>query len=158
VAVGATYKVVEKWGRGMNRKLIDIAETEMKLGITEKSGAPEHPNSNERTIGDIAFFNEYGTMTAPARSFVHDWVAGNIDLIAKNMETDVLRVLMSSESMKVALSKRGVVYRNSVIKRIMSRIPPPNAESTIAAKGSDIPLIDTATMLAAIVYEVGRKK
>jgi len=158
VAGGATYKVVNHWARNMRGKLLDISSTTMKLGITEKSGSDEHPNAPGKTVGDVAFFNEYGTMTIPARSFIRDWVDGNIDRIAKNMGTDVQRVLMTNEKMKTALTKRGVVYRTAVIKRIIARIPPPNAPLTVLLKGSDVPLIDTGTLIDAIVYEVGRNK
>lgn len=42
-------------------------------------------------------------------------------------------------------------------EKIMSRIPPPNAPSTIAAKGSSLPLVDTGEMMGAIDHKSKEK-
>lgn len=157
MAKGATFKVVDHWTRNVQAKFDDINNTTLKVGVTEKSGAKPHPEGNGSTVGDIAFYNEFGTMQIPSRSFIRDWVDGNIENIAKEIGTDTLRVIMSNETMRDALKKRGKTYRESVIRRIRNRIPPPNAESTLAQKSGDIPLIDTTTLLEAIVYEVEKK-
>lgn len=154
---GAKWKVVEHWSKGLRGRLDDINKTTLKVGVTERSGAAVHPNGNGKTVGDIAFFNEYGTMTIPARSFIRDWVDGNIDKIAKQIGADTMRVLMAKESWEKALKQRGSVYRQEVLRRIHDGIPPPNAESTLAQKQGDTPLIDTTTLINAIVYEVSKK-
>jgi hypothetical protein len=156
-ARGLIWKETAGWAKGAVRTLDDIKHTGLKVGVTEKSGREKHENSDEHTVGDIAFFNEYGTMTTPARSFIRDWVDGNIDKIAKDVEKDFLRVLVTSETVREALTKRGREYRASIVKRIIERIPPPNADVTVARKGGDIPLIETGQLVEAIVAEVARK-
>lgn len=157
MAKGVVIKEVNNWAKQAKRNLRDIADTKLKVGVTERTGARAHPNSDTKTVGDIAFFNEYGTVTAPARSFIRDWLDGNIDKIAKHIETDTLRVLMTNESMREAMTKRGRRYRKQVIDRIQRHIPPPNAPSTLAQKVGDTPLINTETLIDAIVYEVSKK-
>lgn len=159
MAKGATFKVVEHWAKNIARTLDEIDNTTLKVGVTEKSGRAEHENGGDGvTVGDVAFYNEHGTVTIPARSFIRDWVDGNIDKIAKEQGEDVMRVITTNEKMKTALAKRGKKYRESVIRRILRGIPPPNSPVTIALKGGSIPLIDTGQLVEAIVYEVGKKQ
>jgi hypothetical protein len=152
MAKGATFKVVDKYAKRMQREA-RAKQPSLKVGVTQRTANLPHPKS-DKPVGDIAFFNEFGTMTIPARSFIRDWVDGNIDNITKQLGTDTLRVLMTSEKMRDALTKRGKQYREAIVRRIERRIPPPNAPSTLAQKVGDIPLIDTETLIDAITYEV----
>lgn len=152
MAVGAKWKVVDKYAKKMKREA-SAPQPRLLVGVTKKTANRPHPKTDV-PIGDVAFFNEFGTMSIPARSFIRDWVDGNIDQIAKTLGNDRLRALMTDEDFKATLARRGREYREKIIRRIVDRIPPPNAASTIAKKGSDTPLIDTATLIDAITYEV----
>jgi hypothetical protein len=48
----------------------------------------------------------------------------------------------------------GLELRDAIVLKILSNIPPPNAPSTIKAKGSSSTLIDTGHLLASIDVEV----
>jgi hypothetical protein len=149
---GALWKEIDHWAADAKNESSRTQPT-LRVGIMESTADTPHPKDG-KPIGDIAFFNEYGTITTPARSFIRDWVDGNIDNIAKQLGNDVLRVLMTDEAMRTALTKRGSAYRKAIIRRIKQRIPPPNAPSTLAQKHGDTPLIDTQTLIDAIRYEV----
>ena len=153
MASGAKWRVVDHTAKSAKREAAKKHPT-LKVGVTETTASGPHPKS-VRPVGDIAFFNEFGTMTSPARSFVRDWVDGNLDKITKQIGTDLLRVLFTpTEQMSQALARRGKEYRRLMVKRIQERIPPPNRPATLAQKVGDIPLIDTETLLDAIIYEV----
>lgn len=152
MAKGAVWREVDHWAQSA-RIESGATQPKLRIGITEATADTPHPKSG-KPIGDIAFFNEYGTITTPARSFIRDWVDGNIDKIAKELGNDVFRTLMTDEAMRTALTKRGAAYRKAIIRRIKQRIPPPNAPSTLAQKVGDTPLIDTETLIDAIRYEV----
>ena len=48
----------------------------------------------------------------------------------------------------------GMKIENAIRLKILSNIPPPNAASTIKAKGSSYTLIDTGEMLESVSHEV----
>ena len=152
MAKGATWRVVDHWAKDAKR---ESASTHPKLwvGVTPRTSENPHPKS-DTPVGDIAFYNEFGTMDIPARSFIRDWVDGDFDNIAAKFGKDILRTLTSNESMRTALDKRGKEYRKAIIKRIQARIPPPNTAGTLLQKSGNVPLIDTETLIAAIIHEV----
>lgn len=154
MAKGVIIKEVEGWSKHLARTMDDLKHTTMKVGVTEKSGRKAHPENDEVTIGEVAFFNEYGTMTIPARSFIRDWADGHIKEIADDMERAMLLALTRQKTFRDALLSKGPKYRSQIIARILAHIPPPNAQSTIEQKGGDIPLIDSGALVEAIVYEV----
>ena len=144
---------MDRWAKDARKESARNPQPSLKVGVTERTAETLHPKTG-KPIGDIAFFNEYGTMDTPARSFIRDWVDGNIDRIAKQIGTDTLRILMTDEKLEAALKKRGATYRKEIIKRIRDHIPPPNAPSTVVQKSGDTPLIDTETLIDAIIYEI----
>ena len=58
------------------------------------------------------------------------------------------------EEVKQVVKKAGVNLRNEIVKKIHSNIPPPNAPSTIKAKGSSKTLIDTGEMWRSVDSQV----
>lgn len=58
------------------------------------------------------------------------------------------------EEVKTVVKKAGVNLRNEIVKKIHSNIPPPNAPSTIKAKGSSKTLIDTGEMWRSIDTQI----
>ncbi len=152
MAKGATWRVVDHWAKDAKRESAS-SNPKLWVGVTPTSAEGSHPNSDS-PVGDIAFYNEFGTMSVPARSFIRDWVDGDIDRIAARVGKDILQSLESDTTMRELLTKRGREFRLAIIKRINARIPPPNAAVTLANKSGNIPLIDTETLIDAIRYEV----
>ena len=58
------------------------------------------------------------------------------------------------EEVKSVVKKAGINLRNEIVKKIHSNIPPPNAPSTIKAKGSSKTLIDTGEMWRSVDTQV----
>ena len=59
-----------------------------------------------------------------------------------------------NEEVKQVVKKAGINLRNEIVKKIHSNIPPPNAPSTIKAKGSSKTLIDTGEMWRSVDTQV----
>lgn len=150
---GLVWKEVDRWTKKAKRKS-SVKQPSLKVGVFGSAAEAQHPNNPDATVGDIAFYNEFGTVSIPARSFIRDWVDGNIDNITRQLGGDLLKVFTTDKRIQDALTKRGRTYRAAIIKRIKERIPPPNAPSTLAQKSGDTPLIDTETLIDAIRYEV----
>lgn len=104
----------------------------------------------------IGLVHEFGTVDSriPERS----WLRGAYD--AHHAEWSKLggqllaKVVEGKLSVEKGLGLLGEKIVSDIKKHIKERIPPPLADATIEAKGSDIPLIDTAQFINSISYKV----
>lgn len=108
------------------------------------------------TILDVANFNEFGTANIPERSFIRAWhdesLSENQATLSKLSEQVVKGTIPTLEK---ALDMFGARAAGEVKKRIIAGIPPENADSTIAKKGTSTPLIgETTQLLNSITWKV----
>lgn len=102
-------------------------------------------------VAAVAYWNEFGTATSPARPFFRRMIAAKqagwgvaFGNIAKAQNYDFARVLpLMGEGIKDQLTQSIVEFSD-----------PPNAPYTIKKKGFNKPLIETAQMSRATGYEV----
>ena len=129
-------------------------EREVAFGIFEDAGA--HPNS-DLTIAQVGSIHEFGLPPRiPQRSFIRGYIEQNQSQLSRDIDAAVGRVIDTASapvprnSADKELKELGKDITDGIKARIDRRIPPPNAPATVAAKGSDIPLIDSGTMRDAI--------
>ncbi|MDR9839454.1 hypothetical protein [Herbaspirillum huttiense] len=132
----------------MLAKIIEKAQAvgTLKVGFLEGSTYPDGQG-----VAEVAAYNEFGTQNMPARPFFRSMIAeksGNwgksLGNIAKATNYDVARTLaLMGEGIGSQLQQSIVKY-NAV----------PLADSTVARKGFAKQLIDTATMVNSVGYEV----
>ena len=112
---------------------------------------------NRMDVLDVAMINEFGTATIPARPFV----AGAADKYRQDIATvmDGLgrKVESGSANADTAMEELGQWYEARQKDHIRSGEFEENAASTIAKKGSSVPLIDNAIMINTVRYEVLKK-
>lgn len=137
-------------GDALTQKLKEIAERmgggSVSVGFMSSATYPDGT-----PVAAVAFWNEYGAIDRPARPFFRGMIAkespewaGKMANLAKITNYDGPRVLgLMGEDIKGAL-----------VQSINDFQTPALAPSTIAAKGFAKPLIDTATMIRAVDYEV----
>lgn len=125
------------------------------VGVPEKKGTKQHGDS-EFTIAEVALVNEYG-LGVPERSFLRSFVEENREMIDEDFRKATAAVLRLQMSFEQAANILGVKYAAMIQKRITTHIPPPNAPSTVAAKGSSTPLIDTGILRASITYQLKKR-
>lgn len=121
------------------------------VGVLEKKDARSDDIGNM----ELALIHELGLGDVPERSFIRDTIDLNVNkyrLLIKNL---AWRIAVGHIRKKQALNFIGMMVQADMRARITAGIPPPNAESTIARKGSSTPLIDTGQLRASIDYEVG---
>lgn len=125
----------------------------LTVGIqAEEASNPD--GSGKTTIGEIATINEFG-IGVPERSFIRAWADENEP---KNLE--VLRKIGESvvtgkgPTPDQGLNQAGLRFVGDIQARISAGIGPPNAASTIARKGSSVPLIDTGQLRSSIRHKV----
>ncbi|QDP56528.1 MAG: hypothetical protein Tp118SUR00d2C21406351_34 [Prokaryotic dsDNA virus sp.] len=94
------------------------------------------------------------TVSIPARPWLNPGVASGDEEYLKIIE----RVIASGEPLDKALEQIGVVAVGMVQKYMTDLKTPPNAPSTIKAKGSSNPLIDSGALRQSVTYKVTSTK
>ena len=110
---------------------------EMEVGFFESATYP-----GGEFVASVAIYNEFGTQNIPPRPFFRSALDKNEARYWNFLASEFVK----NEPAKKSLTKLGELVRGDVIKSITQFSEPPNAPSTIKAKGSSNPLIDTGVM------------
>lgn len=102
----------------------------MKVGIM---GAKTYPDGIK--VATVGYLNEYGTKTAPARPFFRTAVEKNKDVLPAMAAS-----LLKNNDPETALRLIGEHMAGEFSDSVMTWSDPPNAQSTIDAKGYNAPL------------------
>jgi len=107
----------------------------------------------------IAAVHEFGAPKrhVPERSFLRTTHDENREKINKLSDVELDRIFKGESTPEKSLSRIGEFLTAKMKNKIRNRISPALSPVTIAAKGSDVPLIDTAQMIQSITHvEVAR--
>lgn len=136
----------DKFKAALKQAVDKAASGTVRVGIIESQTYP-----NGESVAQVAYWNEYGTATIPARPFFRNTIAerqgewaDKAASILQHTDGDVGRAL--------ALIGEGV--KGDIVETIQNFTEPPNADSTVKRKGFDKPLIDTGDLWRAIQSEV----
>lgn len=138
---------------------------EVGVGLIGKSAERQHRNS-ELTVAQIGAMQEFGyTFTTPsgrevevpARSFLRATIDANRRKYDRQIQQAARGITGGKITAHLALDLIGLGAVGDVQQRIADGIPPPNAPSTIARKGSSTPLIASGQMRQEITREVRKK-
>jgi len=106
------------------------------------------------TVLEYASHNEFGTKDIPERSFIRSTIDERKRRIfgkAFQLQADIFTGRISMDK---ALGIMGLLIKGNIIQKIVNLRSPKNEDSTIRAKGSSNPLIDSGRMRQSIDYEV----
>lgn len=125
------------------------------VGIRGEKGV-EKEEGADLTLVEIAAVNEFGTEDGhiPSRPAFRGTFDANRPKYETRLVAGVNRVLAGKSDMDTELERLGLVVVGDIQKAISAGIAPANAPRTIAAKGSEKPLIDTGRTRQAIDSEV----
>lgn len=129
----------------MNKVVRGLRGKTVRVGVFSTA---QHP-SGGGTVAEVAVKNHFGFGNTPARPIITTEV-----LTDPAVTASFVLGYKSNLSADAILTRVGERAVEAVKERIRNRIPPPNRPSTIARKGSDIPLIDTETLINSIEYKV----
>jgi hypothetical protein len=132
---------------------VSKAQPVLRVGVLDSPGRT-HPNSDTASVGEVAIWNEYGTQTVPARSFVGGWALENEKKFAETLATAARKYTLEKADREVELGKVGKRFANGMKKRIRNVIRPLNSIYTLERKKGDTPLIDTGTLIRSITFTV----
>jgi hypothetical protein len=139
----------------------------VKIGVTEDVGAQTVDGGS--TLAQIAVRNELGVLGPPVsqygkgkwfippRPFIRGFADGKRELIMKMMEKLSGQVEGGKLNAKTAIVRLGEFGQGGVKDYIDTGSFMPNADSTIARKGSNKPLIDGGTLRKSIRYQIIEK-
>lgn len=135
---------------------LDLAkDLEVTIGVHEEEGAGDEGNG--RTVAEVAEANEFG-MGVPPRPAITGWADENRDSFVTRMRDEAAAALRARVSPAQRLDALAQVGAGEIQARIAGGVPPPNAPSTIAKKGSSTPLIDKGQFRSSIRGKAGPKK
>lgn len=105
------------------------------------------------TVADVATWAELG-LGQPKRSWLRGFIDEAEKKIQKRISKEMRAVVSGDRSPRQAMRRIGVWLVGEIQERISNKIPPPNAPSTVKAKGSSVPLIDTGQLRSSISSRV----
>lgn len=144
----------EVWKKIQKRmKNLAASGPHVKIGVF--SGSGEEPNGI--SLVELAAIHEFGSPAAniPERSFLRSTFAekkAELAKVSKKLAAGILTGKMGIDHALDVLGQWGV----SKVKGAITEgegIPPPNAPSTIAKKGSSRPLVNHGRLLNSITYQ-----
>lgn len=139
--MGAAEKIAARLAqiaRGMDASV----EVGFLEGATYEDGTP---------VAAVANWNEFGTSTAPPRPFFRNMIAKESPSWGGKIAK--LAVATGNDGVKI-LELMGEDIEGALKQSINDFTDPGNAESTIARKGFDKPLIDTSHMVNSTGHRV----
>lgn len=153
------------WKRLQRALLLESAaakESHVKVGIIASKGGNASVEGGDISMIELAAIHEFGSPAAgiPQRSFIRSTFARSenvnamIELTAK-LTTKVIHG-MKLETALGLIGAWGVARIRETINERLTVGPEPqeNAPSTIAKKGSDLPLVDTGRLKQALTWKV----
>lgn len=151
MSVKVTDKITAD-GKKLQKILKELADKEVRVGFQQGKTTEEDGTD----VCDIAAWNELGTVNMPSRPFLRMSVDDNSDKINSFMSAQK-RSIINGEPADRILKKIGIFQKDLIQEKITEGSFAPNAPSTIKAKGSSKPLIDTGRMRQSVNFEIKQK-
>lgn len=147
---------VKKFDRGWNKIVRNIKNQRWTITVgVQGKNADAKPSGDEgaATLADVAAINEMG-LGVPERSFIRSTLDAGRRKYSALMEGVGDAAVAGKITVERGAKLVALVVEGDVKEAISDGVPPPNAESTIVAKGSSTPLINTGQLRGAITAEV----
>jgi hypothetical protein len=155
-----SVKVEFKDKRGNYDKLVGKTErlrnSFVVIGVLEKSYDTKYPGPDSTSVGEVAFWNEFGTVNMPERPFMRSAFDTNKTVIDSTRDKLLGEIIDCKLTPKEGLTKLGFMMREFIQRRINTATSwaTPLSPRTVAGKGSGKPLIDSGLLLRSIDFEV----
>lgn len=141
-------KVIDQGLISRLKQMDELAERKVLVGIQEEQGVQVE---GDTTLATIGYFQEYGTRDIPARPWLSEGVKrADPAALLKQVAIDVV----NGKTAEVALERAGLAAVGAIQEGFTEIAWEPNAASTIKAKGSSQPLIDTGRLRQSVRHKV----
>lgn len=135
-----------RWIEQLTKRLKKESTKEVAIGFPrgEESAAPHYDNG--ASILDVAIYNNFGTARIPRRPFM-DNASTKLQKMWKKLLSQAQKRLNAGEISEETVMKTAALQGEAIVRAEIDAVDsPPNAPSTIAAKKSAKPLIDSGDM------------
>lgn len=149
--MAAEVSFKDKGWNSIKKQLIELDKKFVYVGI---QGANAKINRDGAPLVEIATWNHFGTEHIPERPFLTATIRFNKSQIKRRIATSIRLVTSGKATAKKAQIMLGEYVVGLVQDEIAAWVDPPNAESTVKAKGFNNPLIQTGTLRRSITFEV----
>lgn len=155
----ADVRDIDKGWERIERELASFRNSSVLIGfqegtLTKKEVKGQREKEGGLSMPQIAAANEFGTKRIPARPFMSTSFDENRSRIEKLIQIQYQKVKDGKQKAENALIGVGVVVVGMIQQKIRAILSPPNAPSTIKAKGSSKPLIDFGQMIQSVREKV----
>jgi hypothetical protein len=136
----------------------DLSGRQVEAGWFESARYKAGKGVSEKQVGmsvaQIARINEFGTATIPARPMMR-LASENFQRDRNEIQTKIGKKLIDGKiTPDKALAQIGLAMEGKIVDSIKNGNWKPNADSTVASKGFNKPLIDTAQMFQTVASKV----
>ena len=148
---------LERW-EAVKARVVDLGRAHLRVGVVGQEAAEIHLGSG-LTNGELALIHELGNPRTglPARSFVRRTLE-NPRVRAELARMQAMLVGQAIEgriSRDEALTQIGEYLAGEIRKTILEdQVRPELAPATVAAKGSEVPLLETHQLVEAVGFEI----
>jgi len=147
---GATYPAQDRTARLRAGVARLNAVGPVKPGTRAFVGPPKPSTKAPLPVATVAFWNNFGTKTAPARPFFSNMIAEDSPTWGRRLAS-VAKA--TNYDTKLTLARMGEGIQGQLVRRIVEW-PADNAPLTIAIKGFNKGLIDQGIMQHSVGYQV----
>lgn len=139
-----TVRVNDRLFRKIQREINKLVSVKLKVGFFDGETA------------SVAAFQEFGTINIPARPFMRSSIAMGGRAISQTRRKLIRAVFEGRKTARAAADELAEFVRELILNRIdtASSWAAPLAASTVAAKGSSVPLRDTDKMRDSLKVRV----
>lgn len=109
--------------------------------------------ANGTNVAQVAMFNEFGTQHIPERPFFRNANKKVTKKLISLIKT-FLNIKENYVLSKIDIERMALLHQAEIQQSIVDLRDPPNVISTIKAKRSSNPLIDTGKMRQSVTYKV----
>ena len=126
----------------------------MRDGIVRIGWFQQNRYDDNTPVAAVARWNEFGTGNIPSRPFMRPVLHSQKQTILENLRHQYQMAIRNNQNTTKVLHLIGEDVRWRIQSQILATTTPPNAPSTIKAKGFNKPLYDTGFMLNSVNYQV----
>ena len=144
-------------GSALERHLREIERrlgrgAHVRVGFLESATYPSKGKTSKvLPVAQVGFWNEFGTVTSSERPFMRTMVERKTPRWGVSLG-NLLRANHYDAEKALALMGEGI--KGQLVRSIAEWSAPPNAPRTVARKGFNKPLVETALMMRSVDYQV----
>ena len=139
-----SIKITGSLDQALNR-LVSSKAQHVQVGVIDGSKYPDGTS-----VASVAFWNEYGTRTIPARPFFRDTIKQQ----KSNWSELATKAIRAGYTVEHMLGVVGLSMQNDIQMSITQWTSPPNSAYTVAKKKFNAPLRESMLLHDSIKFEV----